>query len=341
MNRRERRAAQASKKASKGPSASTPAELRELAHRHMQAGRYLDAQLCCRQALAAEPDHAETLHLMGLLHLKAGQYDHAIEWIDRAGRQDPRTDYLGSLGIALEQQGLNSEAVKALDRALQLRPDDIALRIYHGNALAKLDRFLESLVSYQRVLKLNPVHPDAVFGSGCVLLKLGRLDEALSYIDLRDQMHPNQAVVLEQRGLVLFGMKRYEEALSNFLRAHALNPTNHETCNNIGSTLQLLSRDGEALEWFDKAIALLPDCMTALVNKAFTLTQLRRLDEAFATFRHAQSIDPDDAGLTIPSVAAEPADWKFRGRLGWTRGALAGEDAPGVISGVSAAALAR
>jgi tetratricopeptide (TPR) repeat protein len=299
MNRRERRAAQASKKASKSPGGSAPAELRELALRHMQAGRLLDAQLCCQQALAAEPDHAETLHLMGLLFLKDRQYDHAIAWIERAGQQDPKTDYLGSLGIALEQQGLLGESVKALERALQLRPDDIALRIHHGNGLARLERFAESLISFQHVLKHNPVHVDAVFGCGCVLLRLGRLDEALSYINLRDQLYPNQAVVLEQRGLVLFEMKRYEEALSNFLRAHALNPINHETCNNIGSALHLLSRDEDALQWFDKAIALLPNCVTALVNKAFALTELRRLDEAFATFHHARSIDPDDAGLTF------------------------------------------
>ena len=112
MNRRERRAAQGSKKTSTGSGASTPAALRELALQHMQAGRLLDAQLCCQQALAAEPDHAETLHLMGLLHLHARQYDHAIAWIERAGRQDPETDYLGSLGIALEQQGLHGECAQ-------------------------------------------------------------------------------------------------------------------------------------------------------------------------------------------------------------------------------------
>src|SRR5262249_38395268 len=141
MNRRERRAAQAFNKASKGPGASTAAELRELALRHMQAGRPLDAQLCCQQALALDANHAQTLHLMGLLSLQARQYDHAIAWIDRASQQDPRTDYIGSLGIALEQQGLHSESLKALDRALQLRPDDIGLWIHRGNVLGKLDRY--------------------------------------------------------------------------------------------------------------------------------------------------------------------------------------------------------
>jgi tetratricopeptide (TPR) repeat protein len=299
MNRRERRAAQGSNKASKGSGGPSAAALHELAVRHMQAGRPLDAQLCCQQALALDANHAETLHLMGLLFLQARQYDHAIEWIERASQQDRKTDYLGSLGIALEQQGLHSESFTALDRAVRLRPDDIGLWIHHGKVLAKLDRYPESLTSYQHAERLNPAHADALFGCGCVLLKLGRLDEALSYLNLCDQLRPNQAVVLEQRGLVLFEMKRFEDALSNFLRAHALNPINHETCNNIGSSLHLLCRDEDALPWFDKAIALRPDCTAALVNKGFTLTELRRLDEAFATFHHAKTLEPDDADLAF------------------------------------------
>jgi tetratricopeptide (TPR) repeat protein len=77
---------------------------------HMQAGRHLDAQICCERASALDAGHADTLHLMGLLSLHAKQYDAAIEWIDRANRADLKRDYLLSLGTALEQQGLQTGA---------------------------------------------------------------------------------------------------------------------------------------------------------------------------------------------------------------------------------------
>jgi len=300
MNRRERRAtAQESKKTSETSGALTPAALHAAGLAYMQAGRRLDAQLCCQQALAIDSNHAETLHLMGLLSLQARQYDHAIEWIGRASQQDLKTDYLGSLGIALEQQGLHNEAFKALDRAMQLRPDDIGLWIHHGNTLVKLERQAEGLVSYQHVLKLDPANADAAYGCGCILLKLGRPEEALHYFNLSDQLRPNQAVVLEQRGLVLFNLKRYEAALSDYLRAHTLDPINPESCNNIGTALHLLSRDEDALPWFDKAINLRPNFMAALVNKAFTLTQVQRFDEALATFHQANTLDPNNADITF------------------------------------------
>jgi cytochrome c-type biogenesis protein CcmH/NrfG len=42
---------------------------------------------------------------MGRLSLQTGQYDHAVEWIVRAIRLDPKPDYLASLGTALYHQG--------------------------------------------------------------------------------------------------------------------------------------------------------------------------------------------------------------------------------------------
>ena len=73
---------------------ATPAAAYEAGLQQMRTGQYLDAQLCCQQALALDPGHADALHLMGLLYLNGGQYDHAVEWIARALRQDPKPEYL-------------------------------------------------------------------------------------------------------------------------------------------------------------------------------------------------------------------------------------------------------
>jgi tetratricopeptide (TPR) repeat protein len=300
MDRAERRAdAQQSERESEtgssGSGVPTPAALYHAGLQHMQAGRPLDAHLCCQQALAIDPNHVDSLHLTGLLCLQARQYDHAIEWIARANRQDLKTDYLLSLGTALEQQGLRPEAFRAFDRAVQLKPEDAELWAKHGNALANLGRPAEALSSYQRVLELNPHQVDAAFCCGLLLLTLKRPEEALSCFNRCDEMLPNHAAVLEQRGLALYHLKRFDEALADNRRAHALSPANPEICNNIGACLQWLRRDDEALPWFDKALALRPGFIIALNNRASSLTQIRRIDAAAAVYRQVQAIDPGNA----------------------------------------------
>src|SRR5262245_39508761 len=90
----------------------------------MLAGRYADALLHAQQALAMDPAHADALTLIGLVCIRSGQYVHAVEWIGRAIRQDPKPDYLSNLGTALKQGGRLNEALQVFDKAIQLKPDD-------------------------------------------------------------------------------------------------------------------------------------------------------------------------------------------------------------------------
>jgi tetratricopeptide (TPR) repeat protein len=240
MNRRERRAASKKSDKNSGENSETarkasmpgaPATLCEAGLDHFRAGRHLDAQLCCQQALELNPDHGDSLHLMGLLSLHARQYDHALEWISRAIRQDPRPDYIASLGATLHQQGRHEEALKAYDKAIQLRPDDAGLWHHLGNILLKLERLDHALSGFQHVLKLDPRHQDAAYKSGVLLHHMGRFEESIAHFDLCNEVLPDRAATLQARARTLFSLKRFEEALAENRRANTLEPGNADTCN--------------------------------------------------------------------------------------------------------------
>jgi tetratricopeptide (TPR) repeat protein len=294
MNRRERRAA-ARKPQTASNGAGTPAEHHAAGLRYWQSGQPLDAQLCCQQALAIDPNHADTLHLMGLISLQAKQYDHALEWIAHAIKQNPKPEYLASLGTALQRQGRREEALKAYDKAVQLKPDDVALWERLGNILLELDRFDHGLLSFQHVLKLNPRHQDAAYKSGVLLNQMGRFDEAVAHLNLCDEVLPNHAPTLQARARTLYNLKRFEDALADNRRANARDPGNADTCNNIGVCLQSLGREEEALSWFDQALGRMPNAIEILNNKAFVLGQLQRFDEAFAFYDHIRALELNDA----------------------------------------------
>src|SRR5277367_4756844 len=185
MNRRER---PAQKKTDAGE--LTPAAQCEAGHRLLQSGQPLEAQICCQKLLASDPDHAGALHLMGLIALGAGQYDHALEWTARAIAQEPKPDYIASLATTLLKQGRREEALKAFDKAVQLKPDDAALWKQMGDALLELQRYDHALLSFQHVLKLNPRQQDAAYKCGVLLDAAGRFDEAVNHLNLCDEILP-------------------------------------------------------------------------------------------------------------------------------------------------------
>ena len=232
---------------------------------------------------------------MGLLSLQAKQYDAAIEWVGRANQADTKTDYLASLGTALQQQGLHEEALKAFDKAVLIRPDDAELWTQVANALVLLKRPDPAILSYEHALKLNPRYWYAVFNYAVLLLQSMRFEEALINFNLCDELQPNHAATLNYRGKALHDLSRFEEALSNSRQAQTLDPTNADIFTVIGKCLQKLNRHAEALESFDRALDLQPNFVTALNDKAFTLGEIHKFDEALILYRFVKSIDPENA----------------------------------------------
>ena len=291
MSRRERRAAaKGSRTAPKAATANTPLALHEAGLAHFHAGRFLDAQLCCQKALALDAEYADALHLMGCVSISAGQHDHAVEWISRALRQDPRPEYLASLGTALQRQERYEDALKAVDKALQIKPDDAELWRQLGDILVQLSHIDHALLSYQHVLKLDPAHQDALYKTGALLHQSGRYAEAITHLDRAREVLPDHAPTLQTRARALHNLNRLEEALADGKRAHQLEPGNADTCNNLGAALRLLDRNEEAQEWFDKALKIEPNLVIALNNKLASLFRLQRFDEMFAIHGRMKSL---------------------------------------------------
>jgi tetratricopeptide (TPR) repeat protein len=305
MNRHERRAAvRKSQKASTGSSADgAAAALCAEGVAHMQAARWVDAQLCCQKALEIQPDRPDTLHLMGCLALESGQNDHAAEWFARAIRQAAKAEYMSSLGTALQRLGRLEEAVKFFDKAVQLKPDDAPGWKNLANVLFDLRQMDVALLAYRRVLSFDPRDWDAACRSGYLHYQAGQLEAALAQFGICDELRPNHAPTLYLRSVFLHDLGRFGQAVAEGTRAHELDPSDADTCNAIGAALQRLHRHEEALLWFDRALALKPDFDGALYSKAVSLGRLWRFDEALAIHDRLQAALRPDGSITDLKLA--------------------------------------
>jgi tetratricopeptide (TPR) repeat protein len=262
---------------------------------HIRAGKYLDAHISCQKAFGIDPDNPETMHLTAIVHFKAKEFDHAIEWAVRAVGRNPKPEYLTTLGTVLTKLRRFEEAIKAFDKAVELEPTDATLWLKMGNALVEAERPPDALLCFQHALALDPRDGDAAYKAGHVLHDLKQFEEALTFFNKSAELRPDHALTFGMRGLVLRAMKRLEEALADALRAAELNPTNAETCNNIGAVFSDLGRREEALFWYERSLQIKPDQANTLTNKGTLLAELARFDEALATYEQAVAADPNYA----------------------------------------------
>jgi tetratricopeptide (TPR) repeat protein len=260
----------------------------------MQAGRFLEAQVCCQQALTIDANHADTLRLLGLLSLQAEQYDAAVEWISRAIRRDPKPDFLTDLGNILLKQDRNTEAVDVFDKVVRLEPSDARAWRRLGDALVEADRAPEGVLCFQHALGLDPQNSDDAERCGLLLHTLGRAEEALPYFRLCDEMRPGIAQTMYLRGRCLVDLKRLDEGLPLCLQAYKLEQNNADICNILGVALQGLGHHERALWFLDKAIELRKDFTGAMNNKAISLAYFRRWEEVFSLLDLVLELSPEN-----------------------------------------------
>src|SRR5215468_9032323 len=76
-----------------------------------QAGHLNEAEGLYRQILAVDPNHADSLHLLGVIAHQVGRSEMAVELIGKAIKLNDRSaDYYSNIGTALHALGRLADA---------------------------------------------------------------------------------------------------------------------------------------------------------------------------------------------------------------------------------------
>jgi predicted O-linked N-acetylglucosamine transferase (SPINDLY family) len=205
-------------------SESVEALLRAAVGLHRQ-GDFAAAADTYRRVLAAAPQHAEALHLLGVTEQQLGRPEAAIALIERAIALAPAAPAMQlNLGTTLQAMGRHEEAIAAFSRALELRPALVDAAFRRGNSQRALNRHALALADYERVLAAQPGHAGALVGKGNALQRLQRPAESLACYDQALALQPSMLEVENNRGSALRALKRYSEAAAAFERLAQARP---------------------------------------------------------------------------------------------------------------------
>jgi predicted O-linked N-acetylglucosamine transferase (SPINDLY family) len=165
-----------------------------LAVQHHQAGRLAEAEKIYRQVLVHQPDHADALHLLGVLALQAGRLDAAVESIRRAIAICPTNAiYYSNLGKALKDMGQFDQAIASYRQAIRLNPDFAEAYNNLGIALADAGRLDEAVAADRQAVRLNPNLAEAHGNLGNALMRIAQLDEAIASYRQAVRLRPDLA----------------------------------------------------------------------------------------------------------------------------------------------------
>jgi tetratricopeptide (TPR) repeat protein len=279
----------------------------ETALGHHQAGRLAEAEAIYRQILAVHSDHADSLHLLGMIEHQRGHHEIAVSLI-RAAIAVNQTEaaYHSNLGIIYQAQGKLDEAAACFERALILKPDWAEVQSNYGNILQAQGKLEEAAACQERALALKPGFAEACSNLGNVRYAQGQLTEAVSCYERALALKPDYADAHNNLGTAFLAQDKIDEAVAHYARALELKPGYASADNNLGNALMRQGKIDDARAHYQRALALKPDYANAHNNLGNVFKEQGNFDDAMAHYGRAIAINPDYAEAHL-----NRADLKF------------------------------
>jgi tetratricopeptide (TPR) repeat protein len=243
---------------------------------HHREGRLAQAELFYSTILRVRPDHADSLHFLGVLKYQLGHHPEAVELIAQALRLNPdRSDYILNLGNALQRSGRLTEAENCYRTSIKLAPDGAMALNNLGATLRDMGRPEEAEDSCRAALRLKPDYGDALNNLGTALADLGR----------------------------------FQESADSYRASLRLEPRRAEVRNNLGNVLTHLGELDDALAEYAAALELMPQSIEVHHNRAMTLLRAGRFEEGWAEYEwrwRSRQLAPVRRNFAQPQWDGEP-----------------------------------
>jgi tetratricopeptide (TPR) repeat protein len=302
----------------------------QVAIQHHQRGQLQEAVRLYQAVLAHNPNHADALHLLGVVAHQFGQNQQAADLIGRAillrpnvpayranlaevyralGQLDKAADCchmalqlqpnypeaLNNLGLVLLQAGKTDEAIERFQSALELQPRFAMAHNNLGNALRTKNDFKAAIEEFRRAVECDPALAEAHSNLGQLLCERQELNEALTHCEEAIRLRPHFAEAHSNLGNVLREKGRLDEARRSYAEALRLNPAIGMIYNNMAQLLQEEGHYDQALGWYQQALARDSRTPRIYCNLASALSEKDRYEEAIACYESALRLDPNFA----------------------------------------------
>jgi tetratricopeptide (TPR) repeat protein len=257
-----------------------------------QDGRLDEAEALYREILSEVPEHADALHLNGLIAHQRGRHDQALADVDCAIASDNgNAMYHANRARILRALDRHAQAAEAARSALALEPDNAetlcelaAALLETGNADEALNFTMQAVALAPELTAARHTQAMARFDLGCRAQEMDQLDEAEAQYRLALQADPEFVEALVNLGNVYRLLYQLEDAVDCYKRAISMVGKLPTVCGNLGVALQEMGDTRAAITWYDKALSTESDNPEIRRNRAQALLKLGQFHEGWQEF---------------------------------------------------------
>jgi tetratricopeptide (TPR) repeat protein len=275
---------------------------------HLQ--NFSSSESALRRYIALHTDSDEALYLLGFVLHRENKASESLEiYTKAAALKTPMGEDLKIVGLDYVLLNDYANAIKWLEKAVELDPKNKAAWYYLGRAYYSRTLLPESRRAFLTVLDLDPRDARAENNLGLILESEAKPDEALEAYRKAMEWQAGSAHRSEQPylnfGSLLLELDRASEAIAPLEKAVEFGPDNASCHLKLGSAYLSANRLLEAQRELEKAERLEPENAAIHYQLARFYKQMHWMDKAKIEFQRTEELQ-SRAARSRPSVSPNP-----------------------------------
>ena len=259
-----------------------------------QQGELRQAATLYRQQLSLDRDHADALHLLGLVEYALGNIDEGFQWMERAVQVDPNcSNYHLNRGLAYLEIGENQKAADAFRRDLALQPESSETMHVLGLALCGQGQVQEGAHWIERALLKDPTNAGFWVNLALAASEMGSIELAEKAALKARSLDTNLATAHEALGGIAKAQGDFQRSLESYNHAIKLDDQFAVAWANKGDLLVQQAKYQEALPILERAVELAPNLPEARRNLAYSQFFVGDAKVAFENFIETIKLAPE------------------------------------------------
>jgi tetratricopeptide (TPR) repeat protein len=232
-------------------------------------------------AVAQSPPQAETRFSTGVMHLREGRVDLALEEFKKAVKEDPKNPYFQKgLGLAYAAKASREKETRKAPEAPASKEEAEAWK--------------EAIACFRRALELNPYYTDVRNDLATALIGSGDRDAGKKEFlaAFSDPTNPTPEISARNLGQAYLEEKNYPEAINWFRASLNRNKKYSDPYLGIADALVASNRLDEAVAQLEAGVEEVPDDPALLLALGQVFYKAGRFGEARARLEEVVRKDP-------------------------------------------------
>lgn len=270
-----------------------------------------NAHFHCQTALSLNQDLVPALRAMGNILTGTGEYEKALEYLNRAADlESANAGVRSDLGLAFERLGRYDEAEREYLKAISLKQDYWGGFRNLGYLYLSRGEYNKAETYFRTLTELKPEDAYGYILLGAVLYRLGKVDGALEAFEKARKLDQEDPVSYINLGTIYyFEKKDYKKARKIYEKAAKLKEVDYYVFGNLADSCRHLGDREKAMEYYRKALSVAEKRLIVNSKDAKILSYMARYHawigekaEAIKKIERAVTLAPDNVEVLLISV---------------------------------------